>query len=116
MKIKLHLKLMELKRELNIIADNMMNLSSGNAARDIPLYRSIIQETKDKLINNTINICEDEQITNTLKKISNNITNVNDALIREQMTTESITHLANYVRRNADEIKTLIDMNRKTTT
>jgi cob(I)alamin adenosyltransferase len=109
MERKLYLKLMGLKRELNIIADNIMNLSSGNASRDIPLYRSMINDTLNNTIKNILDITNDENIKNVLEKINNNITNVNDTLIREQTTTNSITHIANYIRRNADEIKTLLN-------
>lgn len=109
MERKLYLKLMGLKRELNIIADNIMNLSSGNASRDIPLYRSMINDTLNNTIKNILDITNDENIKNVLEKINNNITNVNDTLIREQTTMNSITHIANYIRRNADEIKTLLN-------
>jgi cob(I)alamin adenosyltransferase len=109
MERKLYLKLMGLKRELNIIADNIMNLSSGNASRDIPLYRSMINDTLNNTIKNILDITNDENIKNVLEKINNNITNINDTLIREQTTMNSITHIANYIRRNADEIKTLLN-------
>jgi hypothetical protein len=108
MERKLYLKLMGLKRELNVIADNIMNLSSGNAARDIPLYRSMINDTLNNTIKNILDITNDENIKKTLEKINNNITNIDDTLIREQTTMNSITHIANYIRRNADEIKTLL--------
>ena len=108
MERKLYLKLMGLKRELNIIADNIMNLSSGNASRDVPLYRSMINETKNNTIKNVLNMTNDENIKNVLEKINNNITNVDDTLAREQLNTNTITHIANYIKRNADEIKTIL--------
>jgi cob(I)alamin adenosyltransferase len=69
----------------------------------------MINDTLNNTIKNILDITNDENIKNVLEKINNNITNVNDTLIREQTTMNSITHIANYIRRNADEIKTLLN-------
>lgn len=102
-------KISRISNRLENTADNVLNLSSGNASRDAALYRSMITDIKDNMIPEALGLCSSNNvdIKETLENVGKSLNEVDTMLLRinECMSQSTIRCISNSIKENANKLK-----------